>query len=101
MHLCERCVSWLGISGNRSQRRAGHRLIAQGAESHSWGGSARLWEELLDKFAQARLTNERELQIRAAEVGMSAYRQTAELWSSQQRGQHMVYWKIAINFALN
>lgn len=44
-------------------------------ESDSWGGSAGLWEELLDKFEQACLTNERDLQIRAAEVDMSTYRQ--------------------------
>lgn len=78
--------------------------------SDLWGGPARLWEGLLDIFAQTCLSNERELQIRAAEVDVGVYQQPELLLvaqrllsskSSQQRGQHVVYWKTAISFAQN
>lgn len=51
------------------------------------GVSARFWEELFNKFAQACLTNERELQIRAAEADMSAYQQLwlhSHCWAPEQ-----------------
>lgn len=72
------------------------------------GGSERLWEELLVKFVQIRLTNERELQISTAIVDIGTYWQhetllVAQRWlssqSSQQRGQHVFYWKTAVSFA--
>lgn len=52
-----------------------------------WEWFVGLWEELLDKFAQACLTNGRKLPIRAAEVDMSAYRQLrlqSECWAPEQ-----------------
>lgn len=57
------------------------------SESDLWGGSAWLWEVLLDKFAQACWTNKRELQIRASEVDMSSYWQLwlhSNCWAAEQ-----------------